>query len=141
MDVMFTWDGDRGVATIEYQGAVIDSDAAYEEWTAKLKVGFEEMKRRAGGKYRLVVDIDQLSIKAPFQKKYGQELAVWVAENFATAIARYGSRSDTRTVVATQAMKRAIEHPGNKDVQGRAYAANMFDNREAAVAFVTAHPG
>ena len=87
-----------------------------------------------GGKFPLIVCIDGISLATCMGDRYS-ELAVLVAKRYASAIARYGTRSMTGRVVAVEAMRRALSMD---DPVGRAreYAANIFTNRDEAIAFI-----
>lgn len=127
------WDSDLGVVTIEYTSAIIDSDTAYDTWVAELRREFERCFAEAGGKYPLVVCIDELDIRPEFRDRYGQELAIEVADRWATAIARYGTRVGTRGVVASQALKRVVDDSLRPEQRARQYDANLFRTRESAI--------
>ncbi len=134
VEVVFSLDEQTGVVLIDYTDAVIDSEAAFAEWTDKLMTGFETMKRRLGGKYPLAVCIDGLSLTRRFGERYSKELAVPVAERYASAIARYGTSGKTTAVIAIEAMKRVLEHEAHSDEE--AFQANVFANRSEAIAFL-----
>lgn len=136
MQVNIRWCAEDGVVDVHYRGMSVDSEAMYQRWTLELHRGFSAALHAAGGKFPLVVDIDELEIRPAFRSRYGMELAPLVAERYASAIARYGRRQDTRSVVAVQALKRVTQAVGSETLRQPEYDANLFDNRADAVAYV-----
>ena len=136
MKATFTWHAGEGVASIVYVGNKVDSEETYQEWCQKVDEGLSRCLDEAGERFPLVVDIDELDIQPGFRERYGHELAPRVGKLYATAIARYGSRADTRSVVALEAMRRAVSNALPADLKSARYDANLFRTRAEAVAYV-----
>ncbi len=132
MHVEFTLED--GIVFVDYTDAVIDSDARFDEWSGLLIPGFERMLATVGSKFPLAVCVDGLKLQRRFGERYSRELAVRVAETYASAIARYGRSGHTTAVVAIEALQRMEDDlPGGRDER---YAANVFRDRAEAIAFL-----
>lgn len=123
------------VIEIEYQGVQIDSDERFDAWRDALLGALDQIHVRIGRAAPLIVNIDELELHPKMGRRYSQELALPIAQKYASVIARYGSRGSTGRVVAVEAMRRTvnIDEPAAK---AREYAANTFATREEALAFV-----
>jgi hypothetical protein len=136
MKIDMKWDVDAGVVDINYTAMNVVDEASFTYWRSGLMREFRRCKLEAGGKFPLIVNIDELKIDPEFAERYSSEVAAVVAAQFATAIARYGSRATTRVIVAIEAAKRSrAKTPHGRE---KAFKANIFDTREAAISFVRA---
>ncbi len=138
MKANFQYDESRRFVSVSYVDANIDSDERFEEWANLLWAGFGRMKERFGGRYPLVVIIDELTIAPEYRTRYGTELAPRVATEFATVIARVGGSLGTRNAVATQALERMWKSYSTADLRTKAYDANLFVDLAEAIQFITA---
>ena len=128
------WHEDDGVAEIRYEDTEISSHEDFERWREAVMKGLGNIRSRLGRKFPLIVCIDELRIHKSVSEEYSA-LAKAVAAEHASAIARYGKRQPlTGAVIAVTAMRRAMESGGGPAEQT---GANIFGDREAAVAFVT----
>lgn len=132
MDVTFTIEDD--IVVIIYTDVVINSDARFDEWYSKLIPQFEAMLLHFGSKYPIAVDTTGLTLHREFGERYSRDLAVVVAEKYASAIARFGKRGRTKSVIAIEAMRRVDEKMPRSTEE--AYSANIFRSKADALHFL-----
>lgn len=137
MKVNMSWVAADTVAEISYEDAVINTLTAFEAWKRTLLQGFERLLAEAGGRFPLIVDVTNLRITKQFSHRYSDELAAVVAKKYASAIARYGPPGQTTSVIAVEAMRRALLSEDPLALERR-YGANLFESRAAALEFVHA---
>ena len=128
------WIPEDRVCEIAYEDMNVCDAASFTEWESTLFAGLEAAKKTAGGKFPLMVNIDGLTIGKAYADRYST-VAVRVAHDYATVITRYGRHAKTGSVVALTAMRRAL---GSDDplARAKAYAANLFESRAQALAFI-----
>lgn len=128
------------VVVIEYEDAVVDSDAAFEVWRRKVIDGLQAKFEELGGRFPLAVDIDGLRLSRRFGARYSAEVAAPAANNFLSAIARYGASGRTTAVIAIEALNRA--NMGMSFARDERFTSNVFANRDEAIDFLrTVAPG
>ncbi|MEX1368559.1 MAG: hypothetical protein AB1Z98_35850 [Nannocystaceae bacterium] len=128
MRVDIQWRPDIGLATIDYDGAHIDTEPRFEEWKQQVLDGLRAIAtERSGRKFPLVVGIDELRIVPALSERYGKEM-VPVVSQWCEPIARYGTAANVRVIVSVEAMR------GH-------YSANIFSDFDDAVRFVLGGEG
>lgn len=132
MEVRFSTVDD--VVVVEYDGCIVDDDAAFDTWSAKVLEGMARKYDELGGRYPLAVDIDGLQLSRRLGARYSAEVATPAADRFLTAVARYGGSGRTMAVIAIEAHNRA--NAGLPFARDERYTANVFANRDEAIDFL-----
>ncbi len=135
MEMRVTWHAELGVAEVKYRDMIVNDDATFDAWKNGILNQLQAVLDRLGHKFPLVVDITGLTLSKKVSQRYGDELAVVVAHEYATAIARYGPTGQTTSVIAVDTMRRALQTEDPLALERR-YAANLFADRNTAVEFV-----
>jgi len=126
------------VIEINYVDVEIVDDETFDRWRDAVLAGLSEIRDRVGGRVPLIVCTHGLRLAAAMGARYSAELAMPIAHEFATIIARYGASGSTSRVVAVEAMRRAVNLP-DPVARERAFGANTFGTREEALEFVRTH--
>lgn len=123
MEAIIAWKPDDRVVDCVYRGAIINTPRRFQEWKELIFPQFDDALRQAGGRFPLIVCIDELEIHPALASRYGMEVARVVGSKYATSIARYGHRTTVRAVIAVEAMRSD-------------YKANLFERRSEAIQHV-----
>ncbi|MEM6289931.1 MAG: hypothetical protein AAGA54_01660 [Myxococcota bacterium] len=133
--VSVQWLADDEVIFIEYDDMQVEDDESFDRWRDAVFEGLEKVREQIGGRAPLVVSVDGLHLLSCMGDRYSQELAMPVAKEFATIIARCGDERQTNRVVAVEAMRRTLKMD-DPVARAREYAANIFVSRDEAVSFI-----
>lgn len=129
------WIADERVVEIAYEDVRIHDDASFEAWRDAILGQLQRITTEVGGPVPLLVGTSGLELHTNMGERYSKELAMPIAREYATIIARFGSTGVTSRVVAVEAMRRTV-HSVDPLARAREYAANTFATREEALQFI-----
>ena len=129
------WIADERVVEIAYEDVRIYDDASFEAWRDAILGQLQRITTEVGGPVPLLVGTSGLELHTNMGERYSKELAMPIARDYATIIARFGSTGVTSRVVAVEAMRRTV-HSVDPLARAREYAANTFATREEALQFI-----
>ena len=106
------WIADERVVEIAYEDVRIHDDASFEAWRDAILGQLQRITTEVGGPVPLLVGTSGLELHTNMGERYSKELAMPIAREYATIIARFGSTGVTSRVVAVEAMRRPVQKRG-----------------------------
>ena len=119
--LLLRWDENVGVAVISHPwGLSLATTAEVERWRDELFQKLSIVEKERGGRFPIVVCVDDLTIRPSAAEEYGRIVRSY-AERFASGLARYSQRPNgVGQIITVAAMKEG-------------YRANLFSSRGDAI--------
>lgn len=116
------WEAALGVALVSHpQGLVLATSEEVSRWRVEVFEKLGALERQRGGRFPIVVCVDNLTIRPGCAEEYGKVVRAY-AGRFATGLARYTQRPNgVGQMITVAAMKEG-------------FRANIFSTRREAVA-------